>query len=269
MSNNLHASELGDIVEDVLLAADGEMIVAYPGKSLIQALVQVLDEHPESPIRILIHEETQKEAFGNFVITVKAADVVNDGVEIRTVEETGQAVILGDGHVVAPIAVEEMAAGLSDSDEGFVDAVDTELKSMWGDAEEYAIDAPGLETLAEELESQTTSELSAAFAKAVESAASIGETGDPIDAVTLALLLGARHEAQLYDLSEWGEQTGLASKATFSRKKTQLEEQAVIQTESEPIEVGRPRLRLHLSAEELETATPADFVDEARALLKS
>ena len=53
----------------------------------------------------------------------------------------------------------------------------------------------------------------------------------------------------LYDISRWGEDVGVASKATFSRAKSRLEDAALIRTEKVPIDVGRPRLRLTLPAE--------------------
>jgi hypothetical protein len=39
----------------------------------------------------------------------------------------------------------------------------------------------------------------------------------------------------------------LTSKATFSRRKTSLEDDGVIYVEREPVDVGRPRDRLHLA----------------------
>ncbi|MFW6153464.1 MAG: hypothetical protein ACOC42_03805, partial [Halobacteriota archaeon] len=65
----------------------------------------------------------------------------------------------------------------------------------------------------------------------------------------------------LYDVSKWGEDIGLASKATFSRKKSELEDAGVIDTEKEYIDVGRPRLRLKFAHASLEGASPADIVD--------
>jgi DNA-binding MarR family transcriptional regulator len=49
-----------------------------------------------------------------------------------------------------------------------------------------------------------------------------------------------------------GEDTGVASKATFSRVKTRLEDRDLIETEKVPIDVGRPRLRLVLVPDDLE-----------------
>ena len=75
--------------------------------------------------------------------------------------------------------------------------------------------------------------------------------------MTISLLIAAKNEVLLYDISKWGEDVGIASKATFSRTKSRLEESGVITTEKVPIDVGRPRLRLQLGDGRLREA-PAD-----------
>jgi predicted transcriptional regulator len=90
-----------------------------------------------------------------------------------------------------------------------------------------------------------------------------------LDEVGLSLLVAAKHEQLLYDISRWGEDTGVASKATFSRTKTHLEEQGLIETEKVPIDVGRPRLRLILGNERLREAGTEELSSVARELLSA
>jgi hypothetical protein len=85
--------------------------------------------------------------------------------------------------------------------------------------------------------------------------------------VTLSLLVAARNDVLLYDISKWGEDAGIASKATFSRTKTELEEQGAIETEKVPIDVGRPRLRLRLGDERLRAAAPGRLAAVAAEVL--
>ena len=59
----------------------------------------------------------------------------------------------------------------------------------------------------------------------------------------------------------------MASKATFSRTKTRLEERGLIETEKVPIDVGRPRLRLLLGEERLREADAEELASVARELL--
>jgi hypothetical protein len=82
-----------------------------------------------------------------------------------------------------------------------------------------------------------------------------GGADDNLDEVAISLLVAAKHEVQLYDISKWGEDVGLASKATFSRTKTRLEDQGLLDTEKIPMDVSRPRLRLQLGNERLNEAS--------------
>ena len=71
--------------------------------------------------------------------------------------------------------------------------------------------------------------------------------------VEIMLILAARNEVLFYDVSKWGEDTGIASKATFSRAKSALEDAGLIETEKVPLDIGRPRIGL-IATGELATA---------------
>ena len=79
---------------------------------------------------------------------------------------------------------------------------------------------------------------------------------------TIALLIAGQHELLLHDISAWGEDLGVASKATFSRAKTALVEDGILTSEKVPIEVGRPRLRLMLT-DEYAALSIAELLDQA------
>jgi len=87
--------------------------------------------------------------------------------------------------------------------------------------------------------------------------------------VALTLLAAAKQEIQLYEISRWGEDVGLASKATFSRAKGRLEDQGMIATEKVPLDVGRPRLRLQLGADRLRDVDASALPAAAQAMLTS
>jgi hypothetical protein len=95
------------------------------------------------------------------------------------------------------------------------------------------------------------------------------DTDDWLDEVAVSLLVAAKHEQLLYDISHWGEDEGVASKATFSRTKTNLEEQGLLETEKVPIDVGRPRLRLLLGNERLREADAEELVGVAYEMLSA
>ena len=81
--------------------------------------------------------------------------------------------------------------------------------------------------------------------------------------------MAAKHEQLLYDISRWGEDAGVASKATFSRTKTHLEERGLLETEKVPIDVGRPRLRLLVGDERLGEVDAEELASVARELLSA
>jgi hypothetical protein len=72
----------------------------------------------------------------------------------------------------------------------------------------------------------------------------------------------------LYDISRWGEDVAIASKATFSRTKSQMEDAGLIETEKVPIDVGRPRLRLRFADDRLETADVEQLARVAASMLE-
>jgi len=59
----------------------------------------------------------------------------------------------------------------------------------------------------------------------------------------VALLFAAKHHLTLYDISKWADYTEFGASATFSRRKTHLEELG-IRTSPQQVGVGRPRLQL-------------------------
>jgi len=85
-----------------------------------------------------------------------------------------------------------------------------------------------------------------------------------LDDISVAIIAAAQSEALLYDLGKWAEEVGLASKATFSRRKQNLEEEGLIYTEKVPVEVGRPRLRLMLSEDINAVGVQGDELDIIR-----
>ena len=68
-----------------------------------------------------------------------------------------------------------------------------------------------------------------------------------LDLVAILLLAAAINEELFFDVVAWGEQTQLASKATFSRRKDFLEGLGVIYEENVRAPYGRPRIRLRIN----------------------
>lgn len=106
-------------------------------------------------------------------------------------------------------------------------------------------DAPPWEMLLSELEEDVGEDTRLEFERLILAAQHEGLGA--LDETSVAVIAAAQSGALQYDLAKWAEEIGLASRATVSRRKTSLEKDGVIVTESVPVEVGRPRERLHLS----------------------
>jgi len=151
-------------------------------------------------------------------------------------------------------------------DAEFVEAAGECRESAFERGEEFGLRTPARSQVLDSLDEAFDSEVQTDFRAVLEA---LGSTRDEavLDEVGVSLIVAARHEELLYDISKWGEDSGVASKATFSRLKTKLEDQGVIETEKVPVEVGRPRLRLLVGDERLREASSEDVASMVRELL--
>jgi hypothetical protein len=154
--------------------------------------------------------------------------------------------LITDDQVLSFVHTDSQTGCTAIDDAEFVTAARDEYSELWDDAEEFSLRTPPYSRLAETLTEEFGSDLEADFQAMVDTldATHHGE----FDEVAAVLLAAAKHKELLYDISKWGEDVGLASKATFSRTKNRLEEVGLIETEKVPIDVGRPRLRLLLDS---------------------
>ncbi|RDZ63215.1 hypothetical protein C5B90_08610 [Haloferax sp. Atlit-12N] len=269
--SNLLAEGVGDIIESVLSSSEDEVLVANPTAEVIEGLVAVAtDIDGDLPeIRLVADESVLKDVLDDFIVAANAANLVADGaLSMRTAnDEVENTLFVTPNSVVALVAAGDKVAGLVTDDEAFVETAFEAHQAHWADAPEFKLRTPPLsrvrETLGEDIGEETLADFDAVLA----SLSSARGDGDGLDEVTISLLVAARNEVLLYDISKWGEDVGIASKATFSRTKTKLEELGLIDTEKVPIDVGRPRLRLKLGADELVAATADELADEAQKLL--
>ncbi|EMA04737.1 transcriptional regulator TbsP [Haloferax denitrificans] len=269
--SNLLAEGVEDIIQSVLSSSEDEVLVANPTAEVIEGLVAVAtdvdDDLPE--IRLVADEGILKDVLDDFIVASNAANLVADGaLSMRTAaDEVENTLFVTPNSVVALVAAGGKVAGLVTDDEAFVETAFEAHQTHWENAPEFKLRTPPLsrvrETLGEDIGEETLADFDAVLA----SLSSARGDGDGLDEVTISLLVAARNEVLLYDISKWGEDVGIASKATFSRTKTKLEELGLIDTEKVPIDVGRPRLRLKLGADELVAASADELADEAQKLL--
>jgi hypothetical protein len=261
---------LDDVLASVITENGSSLTVVGPSETLIEHLVEVGTDIEDPPaIHLLASRSTLKSAVDDFLVAGRAADLVADGVlTLRTTDlPPGNDLVVSGEEVTALVIAGESAGAVSTDDAEFVDHTDGFYEEVWADAEEFSLRTPPLSqvrsTLGEDLGAGVTDDFDAVLAS-LETARG---DGDGLDEVTVSLLVAAKNRELLYDISKWGEDVGIASKATFSRTKTELEELGLLDTEKVPIDIGRPRLRLKFGDDRLEDASAEELASVARSLI--
>ena len=259
MNSTVTESSVAHVLGEALETADDGLFVVAPDAETIAGLVEVMDA--ESPsVRLLAEPTALKDVMADFLVASRAANHVEAGVlEIRTYDEGTNALLITGTSVVAIVRAADRVAGLTTDDEAFLESANDRFSSVWDDAEPYHLRTPPIDRIRETLRSELGDATADDFDAVLSSLETARGDSDELDEVTISLLVAAKNEDLLYDISKWGENVGIASKATFSRTKTRLEEAELIDTEKVPIDVGRPRLRLKLLDERLREASDDEF----------
>ncbi|GAA0529555.1 DUF5821 family protein [Halorubrum ejinorense] len=254
MVSNLLAADVEAALEAAFAGDDDELLVVDPSAETIVSLVETAVGRDELPaLSMLADERTLKDVLDDFVVASRAADLIADGdLDLRVLDgAVDNALFVSPSRVVALVSAGDGVAALSTDDGDFVDEVYDNHRSAFDDAEPYALRTPAISRVRETMEAEIGDEARADFDAVLEAVERGRDDGVDLDEVTVSLLVAAKNDVLLYDISKWGEDVGIASKATFSRTKTRLEDLGIIDTEKVPIDVGRPRLRLKLGDERL------------------
>ncbi|MGN8216313.1 transcriptional regulator TbsP [Halococcus salifodinae] len=281
MESSSHvAPTVAEVYRTILadMSESSEVFVAGLVEETTAGLVEVLADLDEPPlVRLLAQESLVKWLRRDFHLASTAVDLVADEIlSLRVTDHVFESgLVVGEESVTSIVMPDDRAAGLGTDDTEFVAAMRERCDEALETAGTIDLRTPPrsrvYETLADTFGSEVEDDFRAML-EAVESTRSGGygnSDGDALDEVELTLLAAAIHGIQLYEISKWGEDVGVASKATFSRAKTQLEDQGVIATEKVPIDVGRPRLRLKIGDDRLRDVEAADLPITARELLAS
>jgi len=261
MVDNRQAGTTADLLTDVFSAVDGECLLIDPSLEILEA-VGSLDPDADvvTDVRVLASEDTLKSARDDFLVASALGNHLDaEQLTLRThTDTTGNAIVVTDDQLFALLdKVGDTAVALSATDDAFISDAYATHTERFNDAAAFDLRTPGRQrvqtTLSDSLSEATADE----FETYLENIDTV--SNDTVDEVTLALLAAARNQEQLYDISKWGEDVGIASKATFSRSKSEIEEQGLIGTEKVPIDVGRPRLRLLIDNDDLAAVADEDL----------
>ncbi|MEY7847690.1 DUF5821 family protein [Natrarchaeobius sp. A-rgal3] len=271
MTSNLLNHQIDDILGSVLEDASGDVYMINPSRDAIEEFVTVATEFDGSApsVRMLADERTLKDVMDDFIVASNAADLIADEtLSLRTIGEAPEnSLLITDDRVVAVVHAGDRVGGLVTDDDSFVEDTYETYTGRWEDASAFNLRTPPITDVRETLSEEISPGAEDDFTAILSSLETARGDGDGLDEVTISLLVAAKNEALLYDISKWGEDVGIASKATFSRTKTKLEDMGLIDTEKVPIDVGRPRLRLKIGDDRLREADNGQLATVAQSIL--
>lgn len=271
MTPNPLGTTVEGIVGALFDAEPDQLLMVNPSAATIERFVDaaMAADRPLPETLLLADDRLLKDVMDDFLVASRTADLVEgDALALRTSDDLSRSSLLvTDDRVVALVEADDRTAGLATDDEEFVSAARAARETEWDDADEFVLRTPAISRVRDTLATEIDSDIEGDFTGVLNAMETARGDGHGLDEVTVSLLVAAKNRVLLYDISKWGEDVGVASKATFSRTKTNLEDAGLIDTEKVPIEVGRPRLRLKLADERLRDATPTELADVAQILL--
>ncbi|QLG26685.1 hypothetical protein HUG10_03630 [Halorarum halophilum] len=271
MTSNLLEGTTDDILRSVLERSESELVVVDPSADVVEALVEIGSDYEDDlpTLNVVADEGLLKDVMDDFIVASAAADLVDAGdMTFRNLSDgADNTLLVGKESLYALVSAGEHVAALSAEDDAFIaDAYET-YHEVWSEAEPFNLRTPPLGRVRSTLSEDIGDDVRADFDGVLASLETARGDGDGLDEVTISLLVAAKNDVLLYDISKWGEDVGIASKATFSRTKTRLEDMGLIDTEKVPIDVGRPRLRLKLGDEKLRGADSGGLASVAHSML--
>ena len=269
LDRNISEMSKPNIIDAILENESSKAFSIGFDEILVDALIETLrnlDDPPE--MNLLTTESVLKRVRDDFILASEAADLIENGtLSTRTSEDPFENIlVVTEESVVSLVTAGEYTTGLLTTHEEFAGEATEKWSTRWDQAEEFALRTPARSRVEVTLGEEFGSEVEADFRvmlNAVETTCGDGH----LSGTDVCLLVAAKHELLLYDISKWSENVGVASKATVSRRKTYLEENGLIETEKVPIDVGRPRLRLLLGEDQLRGAESDELPAVAEQLL--
>ena len=226
--------EFTETIHSFLDEAD-TVLVVNPAPEVFQIIIQTATQFDDDlpGFQVLATPDVLKTGAEDFILASQVADLIDRGtLELRTTTDIARnSLLVSDDEVITVVTLEDELTGLRSTDDDLVENVRSTFEDEWNDSETFTLRTPPLSRIQETLGEEFGDAIEGDFMMIVESAETIPEEGGDLDEVALALLVAANNEVLLYDISKWGEDIGLASKATFSRTKTQLEDRGLIETE--------------------------------------
>ncbi len=270
VQSDIHTDSSREVLQAGLTGTLEDLLLVNPTQDMICHIVnECREDDSPTATRLLVDEKPLKNLTDDFLIASTLADLIDDGVvAVRTLGSVPRhSLLLTPEYTISLVENESTVAGLTTTEQSFVADTYEEYERRWETAEEFSLRTPPLSHIRETLEEDIGPEAVEDFDRVLDTLETARGDGEGLDEVTIALLVAAYNGELLYDISRWGEDIRLASKATFSRNKNRLEEAGLIDTEKVPIDVGRPRLRLLLANSGLQNSDIEEVAQRAEQKL--
>lgn len=262
-------SALSDILTDLADTTDSWIYIINPSLQPLSVMLQELNTRSTPPAtRFLLSEEVAQEVQNEFRLASILAELLEtDHHEARLTATRENELLLAETKLWSLITIDSRTGIISSNDDQATLARDVYeyYAGRWEEHEQITLRTPPLNEVQASLRERFGDEMEADFMQMITTPAQ--KSGQGLDVTTICLLLAARYEELLYEISKWGEDSGVASKATFSRAKNRLSEAGLITTEKVPIDVGRPRLRLQFP-DEFEDTSLTEIIQEAESAIE-
>lgn len=252
------------------LDSGGEIRIINPTLALLSSVVaQAGPSSHGGRLELLVTTPVARAVEDRFPTAAQLADLAaNDRLSMR-VSSTSHAGTLVDGALTGVVYARAAVPALL--------AIDPDVWGGWfahsweaavTDARPIEHPTVGYQRLCTTLAERVSGPVADRFDQLVRAARAQLPVDAEIDPTALALLATGWCGGELADVTAWGVDMGVASRATFSRVKTQLVEAALLETTPIPQAVGRPRLRLELTPQHAEPPDAAALIAAAGSVLR-
>lgn len=246
MSRELESVEPEETARRLIGEADGELyLLGATARQLVAVTTAVRDV--SGVVRVLSERAPLRRLRADFTVAARAAEAVDAGrlaFGEYDADRHGGTIAVTETRVYTWLFAEGASACFG-GDGSFHAAVREYCRTAWQEASSFALRTPPLARVRSSLRETFEPGVARDFETTLEAATRLRDRTN-FDAVAAAVLVGARHDLAQYDLAKWGEDVGLASRATFSRVKNGLSEDGVVETSNGG---PRERQRLGLTAE--------------------
>ncbi|MES3517951.1 MAG: DUF5821 family protein [Natronomonas sp.] len=253
-------------IYDTVESTDEQLFVVNPNTTAtIDAVVEALDTLDTLQIRILAGESTLSKLNGAFELRARLAKHAGSGrLSLHRYDGSTNTLLVDRDAVVLFSDIGDETIEVRKAHSQFLTDKYEQFCTEACAATRVDLDTPSITRIRSTLSDALGTDPAEEFDRVLRLLPDCADS----DAATVALLVAGRHEKLYGDLSTWGEALGVASNATFSRKKTELiEEHGLIETEAISRDVGRPPLRLRPADTSLRDASVDDLADLAKSVL--